>query len=109
MDGEKPCRQGKISVDPIDKTNEIQDDDFSDNLNNLFDEPALDLLINLLSENYERIKSKLRTTLDYLDKTKLVNELHITESELVRFRNAKAFNPEIIMYRNNMSLDEFDL
>ncbi len=98
VNGEKQDLYEELSIDQID---EMEDFEFSNCLSSLFDEPALDLIINLLAENYDRLKSKLRTTPDYLEQTELVNELHITKTELVRFRRAKSFNPELVVHHNN--------
>lgn len=89
--------------------NDIMNDEFSDNLSNLFDRPALDLIINLLAENFDKLKIKLKETCDYLEKSKVMAELHLTESELVRFRRTIPFDPERSIQQNNMSLDDFDL
>lgn len=85
------------------------DHEFSDCLANLFDETSLDLLVNLLVDNYNKLKEKLKNTDNYLEKTKILGELQLTEAELIRFRSVKPFEPQIITSKENMSLDEFEL
>ncbi len=85
------------------------DGEFITGLSDLFDESSLDLIINLLAEHYNKLRAKLENTPNYLIQSKIMSELQITEAELIRFREAKPFIPDLATHKNNLSLDDFDL
>ena len=57
----------------------------------------------------DKLKKRMKHTCDYPEKSNIVRELHLTESELIRFRMASPFEPELALHQDNMSLNDFNL